>query len=559
MSANRRRTIGLVLMVSSVCAAASMPIEAAAQQPPPPRAGARNVVARVSAVRVPNGTITVDGTMAEPEWQRAAPATDFVQQQPVEGARAQHQSEVRFLYDEDYLYIGGALYEDEPGQLITNELKRDFNPRDGDLFVVVLDTFYDKLNSYDLQINPGCALRDSQSYDDGRTVNANWDAVWCCRSSVVGGTWYVEMSIPFKQLRFPNATADQLWGLQIFRLVRHANEWTVWNPVPRNFNQFKTSFEGELDGIRGVHPGRNIRLKPFGTSQFRSRDLAAADARDLPCQGSDRQFTCDGGFDAKVGIGSSLVFDGTYRTDFSNVEVDAQQINLTRFNLFFPEKRDFFLENSGAFQVGPPAASNSNLVPFFSRTIGLSTDQTDERGVVTSRGTGNPIPTTGGVRLSGKVGRNVVGLLNMETGKEQRLNGAAPLPASNFTVLRYGREFLSNSLVGAFFMDKERGAISNRVVGTDIRFYPTRAWNIVGMVMRSTKTGFADDSAWRGGVQYDRGLNQASINYTSLGTTFQDDLGFVPRQGVHILNVVALRRWRPAAPTTATPGSRRAV
>ena len=185
------------------------------------------------------------------------------------------------------------------------------------------------------------------------------------------------MSIPFKQLRFPQGD-DQVWGLQIFRLIRHSNEATLWSPTPRQFNQFKMSYAGVLEGIRGVERARNIRVKPFVTGQRRQAN--GVDSGDG-----------DGGVDVKVGLGTSLVLDGTYRTDFSQVETDAQQVNLTRFNLFFPEKREFFLENQGAFQIGPPATSSSNLVPFFSRTIGLSD-------------TGNPIPIVGGLRLTGKVG-----------------------------------------------------------------------------------------------------------------------------------------------------------
>ena len=488
-----------------------------AQQPPGRPATAP--IKRVRALRVPNGSIHVDGTLTDGEWSLVEAATDFVQQQPAEGRPTTHRSDVRFAYDDESLYIAGTLYEDEPDKLITNELKRDFNPRDGDLFVVVLDTFLDKLNGYALQTNPRCALRDSQSYDDGRTINANWDAVWFCRSSVVGNVWSVEMSIPFKQLRFPE-TEEQPWGLQIFRLVRHSNEQTVWNSVPRQFNQFKTSYEGLLDGISGVHPGRNIRVKPFATGQAAST-------------GGTTTHKFDGGFDTKIGIGTNFVVDGTYRTDFSNVEADAQQVNLTRFNLFFPEKREFFLENQGAFQIGPPAASNSNLVPFFSRTIGLSD-------------TGDPIPIVGGGRLTGKVGRNDIGVLNMQTEKEER-PGLPSLPAANFTVLRYGREVLNNSLVGAFYMDKERGGVSNRIAGVDMRLYPTRAWNIDGMVMRSDKTGVGGGTAWRAGVQYNSGLNMATVNYTSLGNLFRDDLGFIPRQGVDILNLDYVRRWRPKA------------
>ena len=475
---------------------------------------------RATATRVANGRITIDGQLAEPEWVSALPADGFVQQQPAEGAPASdaHRSEVRFLYDDEFLYIGATFHEDEIDKLVINELKRDFNARAGDLFVVILDTFLDKLNGYNFQTNPGCALRDSQSYDDGRTVNANWDGVWTCRASVGEKAWYVEEAVPFKQLRFPRRD-DQLWGLQIFRLIRHSNEQTIWTPVPRQFNQFKTSFEGQLAGISGVKPGRNLRVKPFVTTE--ANHAPRATTGDF-----------DGGLDVKVGLGTNLVLDGTWRTDFSQVETDAQQINLTRFTLFFPEKREFFLENQGSFQIGPPASNASNLVPFFSRTIGLSD-------------TGTPIPIVGGARLTGKEGRNTVALLNMQTEDEVRPGGLSTLPAANFTVLRYGREFLTNSMAGAFFLNKTRGGVDNRLFGADLRFYPTRTLYIDGMAMVSEKSDVGEGNAWRTGVQWDQGLDQATVSFTALSDDFRDELGFVPRQGVDILNLNYLRRWRP--------------
>ena len=469
-------------------------------------------VKRARAVRVPANTIKIDGRLTEEVWANATLADGFVQQQPAEGHPTTHSSEVRFLYDDTYLYVGARLVEEESHRLVVNELRHDFNnPRDGDLYIVLLDTFNDKLNAYNFQTNPGCALRDSQSYDDGRTINANWDGVWFCRSSIEDHVWYVEEAIPFKQLRFPNAT-DQIWGLQIFRLIRHSNEQTVWSPIPRQFNQFKTSYEGILEGIGGVRPGRNIRVKPFMVGQ--SQRLNGVHRSDA-----------DGGFDVKVGFGTNLVLDGTYRTDFSQVEADAQQLNFTRFTLFFPEKREFFLENQGAFQVGPPASGTSNLVPFFSRTIGLSP-------------AGTPVPIVGGARLTGKVGRNSLALLSIRTDDE------AEVPAANFSVARYGREFGTNSFFGAFYLGKEQRDASNRIGGVDLRWYPTRRSSIDAMFMRSEKLG-QEGHAWLAGAQYDSGRTQYAASMTSLSPLFKDDLGFVPREGVDIFTASVMRRLRP--------------
>ena len=492
--------IGVLLGVL-LLAAASAAAQAPAGEGEPKRA---------QAVRVAEGSITLDGRLDESAWAAAPVAGAFVQQQPREGSPATHPTDVRFLYDDTYLYIGARLSEDERQRLVVNELRRDFNARDGDLFVVVLDTFHDRLNAYTFQTNPGCALRDSQSYDDGRTNNANWDGVWSCRSTVTDGAWYVEQAIPFKQLRFANA-AEQTWGLQMFRLIRHSNEQTMWNPVPRQFTQFKTSYAGVLGGISGVRPGRNIRIKPFATGSAQRR--AGTTSRDA-----------DGGFDVKIGLGTSLVLDTTYRTDFSQVEADAQQINLTRFSLFFPEKREFFLENQGAFNIGPPASGSSNLVPFFSRTIGLSES-------------GTPIPIVAGGRLTGKVGRNSLAVLNIQT--EER---------ANVSVAKYNREFLTNSSVGAFVLAKEGETLSNRVVGTDLRWYPSRRINIDGMFMHSEKTSIGGGNALRLGAQYDAPLTQYVASFTSLDDRFRDDLGFIPRLGVDIVTGSVLRRVRPTAP-----------
>jgi hypothetical protein len=517
--ARGRRRLRIVVLSAGIGLLAGGTVLAQATTTAPGNApGFQAALKRVTAVRVPNGSITVDGRLDEAEWQAASPATDFVQQQPREGALTTHRSEVRFLYDDDNLYVGGRYAEDEIDRLVVNELKRDFVARDGDLVVLNLDTFGDKLNAFNFQTNPACALRDSQSYDEGRNVNQNWDGVWTCRSAIEADGFVVEQAIPFKQLRFPRR-AEQVWGLNIFRLVRHSNEQTIWNPVPRQFNQFKMSYAGVLEGIRDVKPGRNIRVKPFLVGEWAG--VAGA-----------RAGSFDGGVDVKVGLGSNLVFDATWRTDFSQAEVDTQQVNFTRFSLFFPERREFFLENQGHFQIGGFTNTSNNFIPFFSRTIGLGD-------------TGTPIPILGGVRLSGKAGRTAIGLLNMQTEEEPR-PGKRALPAANFTVARVSRDFLTNSSAGLFVLNTDRGGVSNPVAGGEVRFNPTRSLNVDGLFMVSDKTEVGSGIAWRGGVTHDPGKLATSVSYTHLGDEFRDDLGFIPRLAVDILTASVMRRMRPA-------------
>jgi hypothetical protein len=467
---------------------------------------------RAQAVRIPNGRIAVDGALSEEEWRLATPAANFVQQTPVEYGTPTEPSEVRFLYDDENLYVGAMLYDDQPDRLITNELKRDFQARDGDLFVLALDTFHDLRNSYGFQTNPGGAWRDTQSFDEGRTTNGNWDGVWSVKTSTVAGGWIVEYAIPFKTLRFPRADAQE-WGLSMMRLIRRKNEVTMWTPIPRQFSQFRMAYGGVLDGIAGVKPGLNLRIKPFATGNVSRR-----------ADGTTRDG--DGGFDVKLGIGTGLVLDATYRTDFSQVEADAQQVNLTRFNLFFPEKREFFLENQGSFQIGRTYETN-DLVPFFSRSIGLEN--------------GTPVPIEGGLRLSGRTGRNDVGLLNIQTKDD------------NFSVLRYGRQLKGSSTANVFYLGKEGGPDFNRVAGADLRVTPHRLVSFDFLAMGSDSTsdeaGGSGDAvaggAWRTGGIFEANRTELEASFTSLGDGFRDALGFIPRTGVDISRVAATQRFRP--------------
>ncbi len=491
-----------LVLLAAVAALLGLPVCLAAQETPSPAAETK----RVRATRVPNGRITIDGTLAEAEWALAPPAADFVQQQPVENAKPTEPSEVRFLYDDDNLYVGAMLHDGEPARLITNELTRDFAARDGDLFVVVLDTFHDLRNSYGFQTNPMGAQRDTQSFDQGRTTNQSWDGVWTLKTSTVAGGWIVEYAIPFKTLRFPRSD-EQQWGLSMMRLIRRKNEVTMWTPIPRQFNQFRMAYAGLLDGISGVRPGLNLRFKPFATGNLTRRNSRTT--RDG-----------DGGFDMKLGIGTGLVLDATFRTDFSQVEADAQQVNLTRFNLFFPEKREFFLENQGSFQIGRSSDAN-DLVPFFSRSIGLEN--------------GAPVPIEAGVRLSGRTGRNDLGLLNIRTEDD------------NFSVLRYGRQFRGSSTANVFYLGKEGGSRFNRVAGADLRVNVRPNLDVDMLAMRSDHATAGDDGAWRAGVIFDSNRTQLQANYTELGEAFRDELGFIPRLGVDIFHGTAMQRFRPSS------------
>ena len=309
---------------------------------------------RITPVRITE-PIVIDGHLTEPAWALAEVGTDFYQQEPADGARTSEQSEIRFLYDDDALYFAGTFADSDPRGPIIDDLKRDFEGRNGDIVGVSFDTFGD-YTAYNFNVNAAGVQRDTQSYEDGRVFNANWDALWSATTQRTEGGWTLEMRIPFKSMRFPKAEEHD-WAMNVFRLIRRKNEFTYWSPQPRQFTAYKISYGGRIAGIRGVNAGRNLQIKPFYTGA----------ASNLLLPSLDRRWDGDGGADVKYGIGTSLALDLTVHTDFSQVEVDEQQINLTRFSLLFPEKREFFLENQGAFRIGD--LSGRTLIPFFSRRV----------------------------------------------------------------------------------------------------------------------------------------------------------------------------------------------
>ena len=472
-----------------------------AQQAPPPS----TVAKAVSAVRIAE-PIRVDGLLDETAWDGVAPATDFVQQQPHERRPAVHRTEVRFLYDATTLYVGGLLYDEAPQRAITNELRRDFQEPNNDLFGVVLDTFQDRRTSYGFVTNPGGAQRETLAYDQGERNDASWNAIWIARTAVIEDGWSVEMAIPFKALRFFEAP-EQHWGLNLIRVVRRDNEVATWSPVPRQFTQYHVDYAGMLEGIAGVRGGRNLRVTPFATTQ------AGRNSIDAPWQ-SD----ADGGADVKWAITPSLVLDGTYRTDFAQVEADQVLINLTRFNLRFPEKRQFFLESPGSFQIGL-TANQAGLIPYFTRRIGLADN-------------GTPIPVIGGARLTGQAGGTTIGLLSMQTERQ------GERPGDNFTAVRLSRPAGRGVTLGGYYFGREAigtgpaSGAHNRVAGGDVRFSPSRTFEMDALVMRSESDGPEDDWTIQSGLRLRANQPRGRLSFLQVGDRFRHDLGFVQRTGV---------------------------
>ena len=459
----------------------------------------------VDAIRINQEEISLDGHLNEAAWKLAKPATDFIQNAPRPGEPAQQATEVRFLYDNTNLYVGVTCFQSEDAPIVVNDLVQDFNFGQSDALNLILDTLHDRQSGFMFMTNPGGARRDGQTFNDGQSGNIDWDGVWDVKVSRFEGGWIAEFEIPFKTLRFSNSPTQE-WGFNMTRAVRRANEQSNWAPIPIRFSATRVSLAGTLRGLENIKQGRNITVKPFiaaGASQARSGSRMET-TRSL---GKLKDY--DGGADAKFSLTPSLTLDATYRTDFAQVEADQQQVNLTRFNLFFPEKRDFFLENAGTFAFGP----GGNLVPFFSRRIGLSAS-------------GTPIPIIGGGRVSGKVDKYDVGFLAMKT---ERLGTT---PSNNYVVGRLKRNLMRSSWIGALMTSRNSTTSDfNRVYGADAHFQFYQRLEFDSYLLKSETPDLdGKDLARRFEAAWKDDEFEASAQYNEVQTNFNPEVGFIRRR-----------------------------
>jgi len=461
---------------------------------------------QISALHI-EGTIVIDGELNEPEWQQVQPATDFTQQEPFIGEPASERTEVRLLYDDDNIYVGVYCF-DSAGDagLVVNDVRRDFPPFENDVFGILLDTFGDNRNGFLFSTNPKGAKRDGQVGGDGTTNNFDWDASWEVISQITESGWQAEMAIPFKSLRF-RMGEEQVWGVNFLRRVRRKNEQSHWSPIPVPFRLNRVSMAGSLNGITGVRQGRNLYLKPYVTTPLVRR------------QGDDVDFIPEVGMDLKYGITPGLTLDVTVNTDFAQVEADAQQINLTRFSLFFPEKREFFLENAPIFQFGKTArgfqaSGGREIIPFFSRRIGISDDQL--------------VPILGGARMSGSVGKYRVGVLTMQT------DDSAGVPSTNFSVARVRRDILRNSDIGAILVSKQgEGGDFNRTYGVDANMKFLTYLNISSFLLKTDTTDVSgDEAAADVSVSWIDRFWEIETQFLTIDDHFNPEVGFAPRRGI---------------------------
>jgi hypothetical protein len=476
----------------------------------------------VRAIRL-TAPLRTDGRLDEDVYQSNPSIDVFVQTMPKENSTPTERTEAWVLFDASTIYVTGRLWESAPpDEWTANEVRRDTNQlRQNDNFGVVFDTFLDRRNGFMFYTNPLGALADYQMTDEGNP-SPDWNPVWDVRTGRFEGGWTVEMAIPFKSLRYRSGT-NQSWGLQIRRSIRRKNEYSYLTPLPLSSGGpqgfFRVSSAATLTGLDLPPAGKNVEVKPYGISRLTTDRLA------MPVVGDE--FDAAFGVDAKYGITANLTADVTYNTDFAQVEVDEQQVNLTRFSLFFPEKREFFLEGRGVFDFGRggsgvgggagPDPRGANITPtlFYSRRIGLDRNRV--------------IPIDVGGRVTGKVGEFGIGLLNIQTGDER----VSATPSTNFSVVRLKRDILRRSSIGAIVTNRSESTVatgSNQAYGVDSSFSFFENLNLGAFFARTSTPGLRDDDvSYQGKFNYAGDRYGAQAEHLHVGDHFNPEVGFLPR------------------------------
>ncbi|HEX8031972.1 MAG TPA: DUF5916 domain-containing protein [Vicinamibacterales bacterium] len=511
--------------MSAASAPASVTIDgpAPAQEPNVMTRDASNGKSTVRAIKLAEA-LRFDGKLDDEVYSKYQPFDGMVQAAPDYGKASTEKTDIWVMFDGENIYVAARCWDQAPPeQWIANELRRDTNQmRNNDHFGVGFDTFYDHRSGFMFYANVLGGFADYSVVDEG-SPNTDWNPVWDVRTGRFEGGWTIEMKFPFKTLRYTSGS-DQVWGVQFRRAVRHKNEWTYWTPVPRTMAGpqalNRVSSYGTLVGLDLPPAGRNIELKPYALGKMTTDRLTTPATKNDP--------DGDVGGDMKYGVTANLTADLTVNTDFAQVEIDEQQVNLTRFNLFLPEKREFFLEGRGLFDFarggsggggfGPGGTGSSNDQPyvFYSRRIGLNRNRI--------------VPIEVGGRLTGKAGPFGIGVMNIQAGDEDVSN----TPATNFTVVRLKRDILRRSTIGAIFTNRTKLTSNltgdNQAYGVDaaLGFYQNVA---IGGYYAETRTTnlTGDNQSYQGKFDYTPDRYGFRAEVLKVGKAFNPEIGFLRR------------------------------
>jgi hypothetical protein len=456
----------------------------------------------------------LDGTLNDPLWQQANPITDFRQREPREGQSATESTEVRILYTRNEIFFGIACHDSAARSLVATQLRRDVTQELDDYFEIIIDSRHDRRNAYVFQINALGTQRDALITDEQASETQDgdpgWDGIWTSETRIAEDGWTATIQIPFSTLNFMRSR-DVVWGINFKRFIRRKNEEDLWSAWRRTFGAAKISQAGELHGITDIGSGRLFIIKPYGLAGFRHLPSNAGANGLTP--GTSPLYT--GGLDIKFGIRSNLVANLTGNTDFADADVDVQQFNLTPYPLFFPEKRQFFLENAGVFAFPLGLGETSDQL-FFSRQIGIDPV------------TGQEVPINGGAKVTGSLAGFELGTMDVDT----RSSGVNPY--ANYAVLRVKRSLgRSGSYLGVMGIDKRSGnpiESYNQTSGADGRWVLFRDLTLSGFAAQTRSPGFTSGQTDVGGAMTFRSnWLDFEAERQKIGPNFNPQVGFLER------------------------------
>ena len=470
-------------------------------------------------------SIEIDGEFNEEDWQNAKTITRLIQYEPIEGELISQPTEIRILYDANEIYFGFTCFDSDISKMVANEMRRDGSGRDGlrenDHVSILLDTYNDRRNGFYFRVNPLGAKEDMALINSGESRNQAWDAIWECSTKINDDHWTAEIGIPFSQLRFSKSD-DMTWGLNLGRSLMRNQEDATWAPLSKAhgfFARYRTDVIGSLVGLEGITPPRNLELLPYilpGVNRIEEEKK------------TDGVF--DLGLDLKYGVTSNLTADLTFNTDFAQVEADQEQVNLTRFSLFFPEKRPFFLEGAGLFDFGIPRTSFRRPPPlllFYSRRIGLEE--------------GRAIPIISGGKITGKAGPYGIGMLNVVTNKyldKTDPDDIIDVPRTYYSVLRLTRDVFSGSRIGLIGINKQdTDRHYNRASGFDFTYRPIDSLDVRGLWARTFEPDASgqNNAMYLGSTWRNRDFRLEGL-YMDIGENFNPEVGFIRREGIRRIN-----------------------
>lgn len=469
----------------------------------------------------------IDGKLDDPIWQTVEFSGKFLQREPSEGIPASERTEIAIAYDDNNLYIAARCYDSDPSGIKATEMRRDQYLWDDDYLEIILDTFDDGRSSFYFTTNPLGARSDGKTSDEGKNNNRDWDGVWHCKSSINEDGWYTEIAIPWQTLRFQEGDGVE-WNANFLRTIKRKNESDYWRLISRDYGhsgKYRMSEGGRLRGFNNLKMGGKYEFLPYFSGGLANDEST----------GNKTNNVQDMGLDVKWNISSTMTADFTYNTDFAQVEADQERVNLTRFSLYFPEKRQFFLEGAENFRFGQGSGrgwrpSAGSLQIFYSRRVGLES--------------GYQVPIMGGSRIQGKSGKYTIGIMSIQTDKshlydDDDTGDGVFAESTNYSVVRVKRDLFLRSSIGLMMLNKQQEADYNRTVGFDSYFPITNTFSfyVVGAGTFDPKDEEEPESKrnrYSGniGFNYNSDLWEYSMSYVDIEDGFNPEMGFIRRTDI---------------------------